>query len=122
MGEIFILDFLLIFQIDWELVAKGKSCTTARVEVGYFLEVSECADQCRDAASMFISGRVNSGKCGDDLKCKCMCLPDAGGEGVCAMQDSVGFNLYRFKTGHCSLCSINCFPQSGQSYSIILIE
>ena len=62
------------------------------------LELSKCADECRDMiASMFSYGTNDGGETCDDDGCECICETYANTDGTCEKTPHDGFHLYRFE-------------------------
>ena len=75
-----------------------KECAGSEMYKGYFHEISECAESCRQVSSMFIFGTNEFGKnrCNEN-GCACYCETAATSDGHCQMKDHKGYNLFKFK-------------------------
>ena len=84
--------------VDWILIEKKKECTGSEINKGSFLEVTGCAESCRQVSSMFVFGTNEFGtnRC-DESGCACYCETAATNEGDCQLTDHEGYNLFKFE-------------------------
>ena len=79
-----------ILRVDWKLVANKSVCNGTEFKAGHFENIEECAEQCRDASTMFVFGRCKDGKC------KCQCQTAAKTDGTCDIIGNQRYTLYAF--------------------------
>ena len=85
---------------DWVLVEDKKECDgDSEMFKGYYVSLTDCANQCEGTASMFIFGTndYEINRCNDN-GCKCICETSAYGDGSCDQIHHNGFRLYRYVT------------------------
>ena len=84
------------------LVANKKECNGSEILFDIFNQdakksISDCANECRDKASMFIFGTNEFGndRCSEN-GCSCSCETSAAQDGTCNMVSHDGYQLYKF--------------------------
>ena len=78
----------------YELVAVSKECTGSESFLGNLAKVKECAERCKNSASMFTFSR-NSNGCYTS-GCACYCQTAASANGTCNQKYSTSYKLYRY--------------------------
>ena len=92
--------------VDWKLVANKSECNGTEFKAGHFENIEECAEQCRDASSMFTFGRC---RFSNDDKCKCYCQTAAKTDGTCEIIGNNRYSLYAFtQTQKSKKTNIHC--------------
>ena len=82
-----------------KLLAEKRESSGRSIDTDYSATLEECAEQCKNVASMFIYGREGTNKCKPLIGCRCFCERiAASSNGKCKryQQDNANFNLYRF--------------------------
>lgn len=94
-----------MYLMSWKLVEEKVECSGKEEGAGVYSDIGNCADKCKNKASMFIFGTNDYGdvRCGDwgngEIGCNCICESAAYPDGTCEKTSHNGYRLYRYENG-----------------------
>ena len=93
-----VISIYLLF-IEWFLVGDKKECSGSYMDMGYISTIGECAEICKEHASMFAFGTSDYGvpRC-SSAGCKCVCETATANGGACYEVTHNGYRLFKYET------------------------
>ena len=86
----------ILFLSAFTLVAEKSGCASKNDKfAGSFINITVCAEACKNESTMFLFGRSDGSRCNVDGKCRCKCILGASLNGSCLYEPRNGYNLYR---------------------------
>ena len=86
----------ILFLSAFTLVAEKHGCVSKNDKfAGSFINITLCAEACKNESTMFLFGRSDGSRCNVDGKCRCKCILGASLNGSCLYEPRNGYNLYR---------------------------